>query len=155
MSVSVDITTDSKDDTLYLPSQSVKHDTKGYYVETDDLTAKPVFTASSTWSNASSTHKFASSTRRMSRGSSTKASVSPSNVTAQTTLKRLPVQIGIETGKEVEILGWLTEGQKVILKKVTSGTQSSSNSAPSITSLFRPGGQQTRTSSGAQGAVRP
>ncbi len=162
MSVAVDILTDSKDNVLYVPSQAVKHDTNGYYVEEDGTTAGTFTRASSTrrFANASSTFDrtaFASSTSsstRMRMGSSTRrrsSSTSVATASTATTLTRVAVTIGIQNDTQTEITSGLQEGERVITKKTTT-TSTASASAPSITSLFRPGGQQQRA--GATGASR-
>ncbi len=163
MSVAVDILTDSKDDVLYVPTQAVKHDTNGYYVE-EDSTGKAEGMASSTrrFINASSTSvgqsasSTASSTRmRNGTGSSTRrrgqATTSSTVVASGVPLTRVPVTIGVQSDTETEIVTGLQEGERVITKKTTT-TATASASAPSITSLFRPQGQGART--GTTGAPR-
>lgn len=163
MSVAADIMTDQKDNVLYVPSQAVKHDADGYYVEKDSSVSDEVVAGSSTrmWGNGTSTNgrMFASSTASSSRfrngfGSSTRRR-STSTVTSSTsgttgTVVRIPVTIGIEGDTQTEITSGLREGEKIILKKTTT-TTSSSASAPSITSLFRP--QQQRTTGNSSGAT--
>lgn len=165
MSASVDILTANKDDVLYVPNQAVKHDTNGYYVEEDISTV--ALSASSTmrrFNNASSSmdRAFAtttssstryrngtwSSTRRRSAMSSTSSSAS----SVVTTLKRVPVTIGIQSDIQTEITSGLTEGESVVIKKTTStgGTAS----APSITSLLRPQGGNRPTGTTVGGASR-
>ncbi len=149
MSVSVDITTDSKDNVLYIPNQAIKHDSNGYYVEKDDSVSSPVATSSRRFANASSSGTFsqsASTTRRkMNNGTSTyqRNTTNTPTVVPSTTITRIPVTIGTQNETQTEITSGLLEGEKIILKKVTT-TSSISSSAPSITSLFKPQGA-TRT----------
>lgn len=165
MSVSVDILSDSKDDVLYIPSQALKRDAEGYYVEQDGASiAIPRMASSSRrFATATSTNGgrpfMASSTNGRYSGASTtlrrtRNAVAPISSAPQTvtTLRRVPVTIGLQTDTQTEILTGLEEGDQVITKKVTSAV-SSSVSAPSITSLFRP--QSQNRTSGAGAGVRP
>ncbi len=150
MSVSVDIITDSKDNILYVPSQAVKHDASGYYVEKDTSTSNnssstrrfnnasssPLGTSDV---NASSTHRNASSTRRINRSSSTQATPA-TNIT----LTRIPVTIGTQNDTQTEITSGLSEGERIILKKTTT-TSTGTTAAPSVTSLLRPQGANRST----------
>ncbi len=164
MSVSVDITTDSKDNILYVPIQSVKHDSNGYYAEKDDSTSSPTASSSRRFANASSTGmytrsatstNYASGTRKkMGNGSSSYQRNGTTNnttsVTTNTTVTRIPVTIGTQNDTQIEITGGLLEGEKIILKKVTASLSTTSAGAPSITSLFRAqGGNRT------SGGLRP
>lgn len=151
MSVSVDIITDSKDNILYVPSQAVKHDASGYYVEKDTSTSNnssstrrfnnasssPLGTSDV---NASSTYRNASSTRRMNRSSSTQVASSATNIT----LTRIPVTIGTQNDTQTEITSGLSEGERIILKKTTT-TSTGTTAAPSVTSLLRPQGANRST----------
>ena len=151
MSVSVDIATDSKDDVLYIPSQALKKDADGYYVEKDGSqnTGRAFGDASSTLMRASST----ASSSRMRMGTSTRRMpVATQNASVEgVTLTRVPVLIGMQTDTQSEIISGLSEGERIVLKKVTV-TGSTSASAPSITSLLRPQ-QGQRTTSGQTGAA--
>ncbi len=165
MSVSVDIVTDSKDGALYVPSQAVKKDTAGYYVEENVAGQLSTTTGTSTrFANASSTlgrpfaTSSASSTRqRTGNGSSTFAqtrgtasqAVATTGATA-TTLRRVPVTIGIQTDTQTEITSGLREGDQVVTKKTTVTGSTATTAAPSVTSLLRP----TRTTTGG-GTARP
>lgn len=156
MSAVVDILTDSKDNILYVPSQAVKHDTSGYYVE-EDTSEEGNLGASSTrrWENASSTFndQFASGTASSTR---TRAGAQIRTTTASTpggTLRRIPVIIGIQSDTQTEIVSGLREGERVITKKITT-TGKASTAAPSITSLFRPqGAGQSRGGTTSPGVV--
>lgn len=147
MSVAVDILTDSKNDVLYLPSQAVKRDANGYYVEQDKLNLREV-------RQASTTRRFAGTSATSSRiiGSSTPSSSrrnipgTTSPVSTVSALHRVPVTIGLQTDTQTEIVTGLREGDKVVTKKITT-VAGSSASAPSVTSLFRPQGQNTRAPS--------
>lgn len=154
MSVSADIITASKDNVLYIPSQAIKHDTSGYYVEKDASLAN--------FGNASSSRRFgnasssipnsfgsntasssylggngASSTRRRNGGASSTntSTVAETNVV----LTRVPVTIGTQNDTQTEITSGLQEGDRIILKKITT-TVAAGSAAPSVTSLIRPQG---------------
>lgn len=166
MSVSVDIITDSKDNVLYVPSQAVKHDANGYYVEKDNsLGAMGNASSTRRFNNASSTSlspsplnasssyrggTMASSTRvRTTRASGTIASAP---TTATTLLTRIPVTIGTQNDTQTEITSGLSEGERIILKKTTTTvTGSTKSTAPSVTSLLRPQGAGRAT--GATGGM--
>lgn len=150
MSVSVDIVTDSLDDALYVPSQAVKRDADGYYVEEDAASAQGVSTtgrvanASSTFvrpfasTTASSTRpRNSSSTFTRTRGANGQT-VAMAPATA-TTLRRVPVTIGLQTDTQTEITSGLREGERVVTKKTTTTAAQAAAQAPSITSLLRPG----------------
>lgn len=148
MSVSVDIITDSKNDVLYIPSQALKRDAFGYYVETDDSSSslrissstRSFMGASSTKLHASSTIFASSSGYRNHTGSSTYQKTGSANATTTISkLIRIPVTIGIQNDTKTEVISGLFEGQRFILKKVTAA-QATTSSAPSITSFFRPQG---------------
>lgn len=159
MSVSVDIITDSKDNVLYVPNQAVKHDTNGYYVEKNSNSTM-LNNASSSFSYRSSTStNFASSSRRkIGNGSSTYSRSSTVNNTTSTTssetvtITRIPVTIGTQNDTQTEITSGLREGERIILKTIT--TTSKTTVAPSVTSLLRPQGGATRTTTGG-GNFRP
>ncbi len=150
MSVSVDIVTDSLDDVLYVPSQAVKRDADGYYVEEDVASAQGVSTtgrvanASSTFvrpfasTAASSTRpRNSSSTFTRTRGANGQTvAVAPATAT---TLRRVPVTIGLQTDTQTEITSGLREGERVVTKKTTTTAAQAAAQAPSITSLLRPG----------------
>jgi multidrug efflux pump subunit AcrA (membrane-fusion protein) len=154
MSASAIITTDSKENVLVIQSSALKHDTSGYYVESDGST----FTSSSSQAFASSTRRFmratsteATSTRMGGYSSTSTRSTSTRSIERQartatlpstTQLAKIPVTIGIQGDSLTEIVSGLTEGQQIIIKK-TTGT-AKATAAPSITSLFRPGGQNQR-----------
>lgn len=166
MSVSVDITTDSKDDVLYVPTQAVKHDANGYYVETDDTAGMNFGSSTRRFAagNATSTTGFGSTTRMFNgsasssnatstyrnrrTGSSTYPRASNTSGTASTALTRIPVTIGTQSDTQTEITSGLVEGQRIILKKSTI-TAAASTAAPSITSLFRPA--NARATAGGNG----
>lgn len=175
MSVSVDIMTDSKDDALYVPSSAVKRDTTGYYVEMSDIQA-PATTGA--MQNGSSTRRFmngsstlpgrgfasstGSSTPRMMNASSSRRAIgtgaqASSTITsgAETVLRRVPVTIGLQTDTQTEILSGLKENDFVVTKKTTVTGKTATASAPSITSLFRPGGRTTGGTTGAAPVMRP
>lgn len=156
MSVSVDIITDSKDNVLYVPSQAVKQDAQGYYVEEDASSATSTLNfASSTrmFNNASSTN--ASSTRFRNGTSSRVRNGASSTATSATevVLKRVPVIIGMQNDTQTEIVSGLSEGERVVTKKTTT-TSTGATTAPTITSLFRPQGQGTSSRAGG-GNFRP
>lgn len=149
MSVAVDIITDSKDDVLYVPTQAVKHDASGYYVEEDTSTTTPQPTITKRFDNASSTRKYqfasgtmSTSTRYTRNGSSTSnyqkknGATTTSKTVTNAILTRIPVIVGIQSDKQIEIVDGLHEGEQIILKKTTMTT--TNNTAPSITSLLRP-----------------
>jgi HlyD family secretion protein len=159
MSVAVDILTDNKDNILYLPSQAVKRDGEGYYVEKES-TSSLLVNASSTrrTASASSTFNRSSATGTVSsssgfstmKGTSTRrrgsSGVAPQQTGMVSVLVRIPVTIGIQSDTATEITAGLQEGEQVILKKTTViGT--TSTAAPSVTSLLRP--QTQRTTAGA------
>lgn len=163
MSVSADIITSSKEDVLTLPSSAVKHDASGYYVEKDDSvsniqsdiasTTRRMMRASSTGQgDASSTGAWKSGGRT---GSTTRQMGTGVVVPSTTVFTKIPVTIGIQGDSLTEIVSGLSEGERVIVKKTTT-TASATAAAPSITSLFRPGGQQGRPGgASAPGAMRP
>ncbi len=160
MSVSVDIISDSKDDVLYVPSQAVKHDADGYYVEEDASSTVSDFASIRNFNNASSTRNFASSTasstrhfrngtstRQRNNGNTTTQSQTSDTSDVVVTIKRVSVLIGIQTDTQTEIVNGLKEGEQVITKKITT-TGSTNTTAPSITSLFRPQGGGGNRASG-------
>lgn len=152
MSVSVDVITDSKDDVLYIPTQALKHDTSGYYVEKNtSMTASINASSSRRFGNASSSPegRFGTSTAtssgyRTTNGTSTKrrtSSSTPGTTSASTDviITRIPVTIGTQNNTQTEIITGLQEGEQIILKKTTlSAAQAAA--APSVTSLLRPQG---------------
>lgn len=141
MSVAVDIITDSKDNVLYIPSQALKRDSAGYYVESDG--SIPTHNASSTRGRSSSASTESISTMTLSSTSQKIASTTSVPRASNTTIiTRIPVTIGVQNDTQTEITSGLEEGEQFILKKVAATTVTSA-SAPSITSLFRP--QTTRT----------
>jgi HlyD family secretion protein len=155
MSVSVDVITDSKDNVLYVPSQAVKHDASGYYVEKDSSQPNETGTSTRRFNSASSTlpRTFASSTasssnvRNMNGTSTRRRGVgSSTNISAETigavTLIRIPVTIGTQNDTQTEITSGLVEGDTIILKKVTTTSKTGSTAAPSVTSLLRPQGSK-------------
>lgn len=159
MSVSVEIITDSKDNVLYVPTQAVKHDTNGYYVEKDYSLGMSSSTSASSEVNTSSSRMSASntatssawkngngsSTRKRGTGSSTNTGVT---ATTNVTLVRIPITIGAQNDTQTEITSGLLEGERIILKKVTT-MMSASTAAPSVTSLLRPQGGNTRAAGSA------
>ncbi|MFA6608377.1 MAG: HlyD family efflux transporter periplasmic adaptor subunit [Candidatus Paceibacterota bacterium] len=134
MSVSVDVITSSKDNILYIPSQAVKEDANGYYVEKDELSSLPVNSTSTRIRNGTSTYS----------GKINSTSTGSNVSTVVVILKRVPIEIGMQNDTQTEIVRGISEGEKVVVKKTTT-TSSTSSSAPSITSLFRPqsGGRAT------------
>lgn len=156
MSVSVDIITDSKDNVLSIPTQALKNDANGYYVEKDtSLAVDNMGTSTRTFGNASSSMNrplapnTASTSRRSASGTSTRArntNTQASNATTAT-LIRIPVTIGVQNDTQTEITSGLSEGERIILKKVTT-TGSTSTAAPSVTSLLRPQGSGVRATTG-------
>lgn len=160
MSVSADIITNSKDDVLTLPSSAVKHDASGYYVETDgledgDQVPSRIRSASSSGRmiQGATTRGMSSSTQELQNRVFFEVRASSSTVLPITTVfTKIPVTIGIQGDSLTEITGGLNEGQRVIVKKTTTST--SKTSAPSVTSLLRPGGQQQRSSGAAIPSVR-
>lgn len=156
MSVSVDIITDSKDDVLYIPTQALKRDTAGYYVEKNpSLASDTTGTSTRRFGNASSSmnrsfaSSTASSTRRFGNGSSSRSrgvntEVNTSNAV---TLIRIPVTIGTQNDTQTEITSGLLEGDRIVLKKITT-TVSGNKAAPSVTSLLRPQGSGARQTTG-------
>ncbi len=156
MSVSVDIITDSKDNVLSIPTQALKNDANGYYVEKDtSLAVDNMGTSTRTFGNASSSMNrplapsTASSSRRSASGTSTRVrstNTQASNATTAT-LIRIPVTIGVQNDTQTEITSGLSEGERIILKKVTT-TGSTSTAAPSVTSLLRPQGSGVRATTG-------
>jgi HlyD family secretion protein len=163
MSVSADIITDSKDNILYVPSQAVKHDTNGYYVEEDVSSTTGSSTrrfnnASSSMNRAFATSSASSTRARNITGSSSgrrgAGSSTANNTVIPVTniiLTRIPITIGTQNDTQTEIITGLQEGDKIILKKITSTGASGSGAAPSVTSLLRPQGG-TRPA-GASGGV--
>lgn len=157
MSVSADITTDSKDNILYLPNQAVKHDANGYYVE-ENPAMKGFVSATSTNSFASSAN-YSSSTFRKGNGSSTnKRSTTSATVIDQSSvvLTRIPVTIGMQSDTLTEIISGLNEGERVVSKKTVAASTANA-SAPSVTSLLRPQGGTgagVRTSTGGASNFR-
>jgi HlyD family secretion protein len=160
MSVSVDILTSSKDDVLYVPASAVKSDANGYYVEQNTAVAigqapgsgvasssRRFANASSTFPNRQGTSTLATSTRQrpgaISPGNRSSASQTPTTGNSATTLRRVPVTIGLETGTFTEIISGLIEGEQVITRKTT--VTGSSAAAPSVTSLLRPSRATTGT----------
>lgn len=148
MSVSVDILADSKDNVLYVPNQAVKHDVDGYYVEKDTgtVTSSPV----RSFGNASSSlgYRFASSTASSTRRKNNTAVSQSSSALGVSVLKRIPVTIGLQNDTQTEIVSGLTEGEQVVIKKITTAVVSAS--APSVTSLLRPQGQTRNGSTSAR-----
>lgn len=160
MSVSADIITDSKEDVLYLPNQAVKHDSAGYYVEKNasmdsynfSSTTRRFNDSSPSDSSVSSTN-LASSTwkERNGTGSSTnKRGVAGTTTSVQTNvvLTRVPITIGTQSDTLTEITSGLNEGERVVLKKMTTTMTASTASAPSVTSLLRPQGGARATAGG-------
>lgn len=148
MSVSVDIITDSKDNVLYIPTQALKHDTNGYYVE-KDMSPTDTGTSSRRFANGTSTpaknsrveassstpggaYNNGSTTRRRSA-----VTTNTQPASAVTTLTRIPVTIGVQNDTQTEIISGLLEGERIVLKKVSSSS-STAGAAPSVTSLLRP-----------------
>jgi HlyD family secretion protein len=163
MSVSVDVITDSKDDVLYIPTQALKHDTAGYYVEKNtSMTGFNSASSSRRFGNASSSIErnfdgamATSSGYRNINGSSTRRRASSTDSTGQTntavTITRIPVTIGTQNDTQTEITSGLQEGERIILKKTTTTTTKGSAAAPSVTSLLRPQGGARPT--GAMGGA--
>lgn len=154
MSVSVEIITESKDGVLTVPTSAVKKDQSGYYVEhyaqENGVMAQPYNQGTSTRSlrvreNASTT--ISSSTVR-------RVQARTVTVPSSTVLTKIPVTIGVQGDTVTEVITGLSEGQSVIVKKVT-GTTATKSQAPSLTSLFRPGGAQGQNKTqGATAATR-
>lgn len=160
MSTSIDVITDSKDDVLSLSSSAVKKDASGYYVEKDNSQESITEEASSTrhFDTASSSIKYkqasstqASSTRKIRNSSSgyQNSDAMTQGTTATVTLTRVPVTIGMQSDTQTEIISGLKEGDKVILKKVTTTSKSGTASTPSVASLLRPQGSKNT------GAMKP
>lgn len=166
MSVAIDIITDSKDDVLYIPNQALKSDANGYYIE-KDMSSFSTSTASSTrnFANASSSMRYArsatstatSTRRRMGNGTSSyqrngsTTGVGPIDAT-NVILTRIPVTIGMQTDTQTEITSGLREGERIVIKKITTTTSASSKAAPSVTSLLRPQGGGARPAGATSGA---
>lgn len=156
MSATVDIITDSKDGILYVPTQAIKHDANGYYVEKDSSLIGNSASSSRRFANGTSSSEFrngtnssstwrsgnASSTRKRGTGSST---TKGGAVVSDVTITRIPVTIGTQNETQTEITSGLLEGERIILKKVAEVATTGGTTAPSITSLFRPasGGRTT------------
>ncbi|MBP6949045.1 MAG: biotin/lipoyl-binding protein [Candidatus Pacebacteria bacterium] len=148
MTVSVDIVTDSKDNVLYVPTQAIKHDTNGYYVEKETnqgaqstSTRRMAYATSTAFigDRASSTwKKTASSTRKR-----PESALNTQEKQSQTTLIRIPVTIGTQNDTHTEIISGLYEGEKIILKKITTTSSANKTTTPSVTSLLRPQGTRT------------
>ncbi len=172
MSVSADIIITAKEHVLTLPTNAIKHDASGYYVETDNVTQPSTldFNGTNTTASSGGRIRLASSTRGYISSnsniegsststwserttSSTRQSLSVT-VPQATVFTKIPITIGIQGDSLTEITSGLTEGERVIVKKTTTNT-SSTSVAPSITSLLRPGGQQTRTTGSSATGFRP
>ena len=153
MSVSVDIITDSKNDILYIPTQAIKHDSEGYYVEKDISNETQGTSTRRLMAYASSTQRaympnIGSTTPKSSYASSTKRrgtqnTTSKTETSSNTAIIRIPVITGVENDTQTEIISGLTEGEKIILKKITT-TSTNKTTAPSVTSLLRPQGTRTQ-----------
>lgn len=156
MTVSTDIITNSKDGVLTLPTSAIKRDSTGYYVESDGsvgsmpgarngqgTTTRRFTRASSTGEGGAVRNNFGSTTRQMENAT----------IPSTTVLTKIPITIGMQGGSVTEILEGLTEGQRVIVKKTNVTT--ANKTAPSVTSLLRPGGTTGRTGSTASATTRP
>jgi multidrug efflux pump subunit AcrA (membrane-fusion protein) len=156
MTVSTDIITNSKDGVLTLPTSAIKRDSTGYYVESDGsvgsmpgarngegTTTRRFLRASSTGEGGAVRNNFGSTTRQM----------ETATIPSTTVLTKIPITIGMQGGSVTEILEGLTEGQRVIVKK--TNVTAANKTAPSVTSLLRPGGTAGRTGSTASATTRP
>lgn len=159
MSVAIDVITDSKDNVLYVANQALKTDANGYYVE-KNVASSTIGTSTRNSANASSSslgyNRQATSTATSMRrkigtgtgsssyqrngGGTTSTTGTP---TADVVLVRIPVTIGMQTDTQTEITSGLREGERIILKKITT-TVAASAGAPSVTSLLRPQGGGAR-----------
>lgn len=166
MSVSADIIITSKENVLVLPSGAIKRDASGYYVEKDadtlmatssgvSMRMREASSTSQRLRRESSSEQFsASSTGGLQNRNGTLARASATaSLPATTVFTKIPITIGIQGDALTEILSGLIEGERVVIKKTTVQT-ANSKTAPSITSLFRPSGQQARTS-GTPSGMRP
>lgn len=151
MSVSVDITTNSKKDVLVVQTSALKRDTNGYYLETDGTLVSQIEKKSDETIATTSRRTRNASTTGIVESASTTRSVrgTPSvTVPSTTVFTKIPVTIGIQGETMTEIVAGIEEGKRIIVKK-TSGAKT--QAAPSITSLFRPQGGQPRTGAAATG----
>ena len=106
-------------------------------------TTRRFIRASSTGEVNFARNNFGSTTRQM----------ETRTVPSTTIFTKIPVTIGIQGGSVTEILEGLTEGQRVIVKK--TNVTAASKTAPSVTSLLRPGGTGGRTGATAGATTRP
>ncbi len=149
MSVSADIVTDNKDNVLYVQNQAIKRDKDGYYVEKNS-NLKNINTsfASSTVQGEGRKLRNGTTAKRL-EASGQQASTNEEPVT----IVRIPVTIGLQTDTQTEITSGLSVGETILLKKTTAKVSVNTSSAPSITSLLRPQGQNRQ--SGTAVAPRP
>jgi multidrug efflux pump subunit AcrA (membrane-fusion protein) len=147
MSVNADILIDSRTGVATLPVSALKQDKDGsYYVERDVTMLQQVSTVDSStprarWdrggtatTTATSTHKrftLATSTNKAKNGGTKTTATAQVETQAVTTVK-VPVRVGLMNDQDVEIIGGLSIGDDVIIKKVISTTAKTTSSAPSL-----------------------
>lgn len=164
MTVNATIVTASKDSALVVPSSAVKNTNGEYYVEVAS------FTSSSTPKSAGAnfTGGFGSTTARRARtasstpdmmGTGTPAmfagrAASLTVSTADVTVRRIPVTIGIQGDTMTEITGGLNPGEFVVSQSLNA-SGSSTTASKGLFGLFggsakTPAGSATRTTTGAR-----